>query len=744
MEYQDYPEDIDLQKYWLILKRNWLLGTVVWAIVVVLAILSASSKVPIYEASGKLRFKKQNATSALVTDAGEKLGKLDTLNSKDTPLDTEAEVIRSAPIVNQTIAALKLKDEKGKPIIYDDFVKSLKVGTIRGTDILSISYKSRRPEEAKKIVNRLMDVYIKNNILSNRSEAAAAREFINEQLPKVEENLRKAESDLRTFKEKNKIVDLDQESKASVAAIESLKQQINQTQIEIEKITGRTTDLKKKMGMTADEALANNALNQSVAVQQVYAKLKQVEDQLAIDRTRFLEDNPSIINLKTKKASLEALLKERQQEVLGQGKAIPYVSIQKKEEGGGKLQETLTETLVGSEAEQKALMNQLSSLLVVKKSYERRFNSLPKLQQIQQDLERKIDAAQANYKLLLKNQGEVRLAENQNVGNAEIVSHAVTPEFASSTKKVTIVAGIVVGGMLYIVTAFGLELTDRSIKTTKEVRNIFRYTLLGMIPSSRKKVSFTGLKTEWKAPEHQVRDLPNSTISETYRMLQANLGFLSPDEDLKVIVVTSSVPKEGKSTVSTNLAVAIAQLGKRVLLIDADLHHPQQHHIWQLTNEVGLSEAIVGQVELKKAVKQVMPHLDVLPSGVIPPNSLALLDSKRMNSLIEDFSKTYDFVIVDTPPLLLVADALTLSKRSDGILLLARPGVIDKFSANAAKELLEQSGQKVLGLVVNGVIVENEPDSYFHHAKTYKDEERVHKKVAFNLSHLIKKEQNVQ
>jgi capsular exopolysaccharide synthesis family protein len=739
MEYQDYPEDIDLQKYWLILKRNWLLGTVVWGIVVVLAILSASSKVPIYEVSGKLRFKKQNATSALVTDAGEKLGKLDTLNSKDTPLDTEAEVIRSAPIVNQTIAALKLKDEKGKPLIYDDFVKSLKVGTIRGTDILSISYKSRRPEEAKKIVNMLMDMYIKNNILSNRSEAAAAREFINEQLPKVEENLRKAESDLRTFKEKNNIVDLDQESKASVAAIESIKQQINQTQIEIEKITGRTTELKKKMGMTADEALANNALNQSVAVQQVYAKIKQVEDQLALDRTRFLEDNPSIINLKSKKASLEALLKERQQEVLGKGKPIPYVNIQKKEEGGGKLQETLTETLVGSEAEQKALRNQLSSLLIVKKSYEERLNYLPKLQQTQQDLERKIDAAQANYKLLLKNQGEVRLAENQNVGNSEIVSQAITPKFPSSTKKVTIVAGIVVGGMLYLVTAFGLELTDRSIKTTKEVRNIFRYTLLGMIPSSRKKVSFTGLKTEWKAPEHQVRDLPNSTISETYRMLQANLGFLSPDEDLKVIVVTSSVPKEGKSTVSTNLAVAIAQLGKRVLLIDADLHHPQQHHIWQLTNEVGLSEAIVGQVELKKAVKQVMPHLDVLPSGVIPPNSLALLDSKRMNSLIEDFSKAYDFVIVDTPPLLLVADALTLSKRSDGILLVTRPGVIDRFSANAAKELLEQSGQKVLGLVVNGVLIENEPDSYFHHAKTYKDGERVHKKVAFNLSHLIQK-----
>jgi capsular exopolysaccharide synthesis family protein len=242
-----------------------------------------------------------------------------------------------------------------------------------------------------------------------------------------------------------------------------------------------------------------------------------------------------------------------------------------------------------------------------------------------------------------------------------------------------------------------------------------------MIPGSRKKVSLTGIKTEGTLPERQVITSPHSIISEAYRMLQANLRFLSPDQDLKVIVVTSSVPKEGKSTVSTNLAVAIAQLGNQVLLIDADLHHPQQHHIWDLTNEVGLSEVIVNQAELKKAVKHVMPNLDILPSGVIPPNSLALLGSKRMNSLVEDFSQTYDFVIVDTSPLLLVADALTLSKMSDGILLVTRPGVIDKVSAKAAKERLEQSGQNVLGLVVNGVMSENEPDSYFHHAKAYSE-----------------------
>ncbi|MEW6498566.1 MAG: lipopolysaccharide biosynthesis protein, partial [Cyanobacteriota bacterium] len=197
MEYKEYPEDIDFQKYWLILKRHWLPGTVVWGTTIALAAFIGLSEKPTYEASGKLRFKKQNTTSALVTEAGEKIGQLDALNSKDTPLDTEAEVLKSAPIVNQTIAALNLKNDKGKPVSYESFLKKLEVKTVRGTDVLSISYESGAREEAIAVVNKLMQIYLKSNIQSNRAEAAAAGNFIKEQLPKVEEAVRKADAELR-------------------------------------------------------------------------------------------------------------------------------------------------------------------------------------------------------------------------------------------------------------------------------------------------------------------------------------------------------------------------------------------------------------------------------------------------------------------------------------------------------------------------------------------------------------------
>ena len=204
-------------------------------------------------------------------------------------------------------------------------------------------------------------------------------------------------------------------------------------------------------------------------------------------------------------------------------------------------------------------------------------------------------------------------------------------------------------------------------------------------------------------------------------MLQANLKFLSSERALKAVVVSSSVPKEGKSTVSANLAAAIAQLGRRVLLVDADMRCPVQHHIWNINNVAGLSNVIVSQTEFQNTVQEVMTNLDVLTAGVMPPNPMALLDSQRMASLVNYFTQVYDFVIIDAPPLVVAADALTLGKMTDGILLVARLDLLDFSSAASAKEALDRSYQKVLGLVVNGV---NMPNQHYYKLHTRRDSDR--------------------
>jgi capsular exopolysaccharide synthesis family protein len=715
MEEQKYTEDIDFQKYWLILKRHWLPAGSVFGLTLLLATLLAFLSPKTYEAYGKLRFKKENTISGLVTEAGEKIGRLDALNMKDTPVDTEAEVISSAPIVNKVIKKLKLTDDEGEAVIYDDFIKKLKVKSVRGTDILRIAYRSQKPEQARAIVDELMNVYLQDNVSFNRSEAATARKFIMEQLPKSEETVIKADADLRNFKDKYRIVDLAAESRLAVTQIGQLDRQIDQVRAELEKANGRIASLQAKLGVNAQEALALNTLNDSPAVQRLVKKLKDVEDSLASERSRFQEENPVIINLKSEKEALEAELQSRVGDAIGPNQKISSRLFQT-----GDVQKSLTEQLVSSEAEKRSLSRELNSLVSTQVGRKKRITVLPELEKQQRFLERKLDAAQTGYKNLLRNLDQVKIAENQAVGNAQMVSQAVVAKSpVSMGKKVVIGGGIVLGGLFYIITAFILELMDPSLKTTKEVRSLMGYKVLGSIPSNRRRALLPGSSPDSDA-EHQIIDNPHSLGSEAYKMLQTKLRFLNFDrQNQQVIVISSSVPREGKSTVSANLAAATAELGSRVLLIDADLHHPRQHEIWKISNETGLNEVLLSQAELHQATKAVMPNLDVLTAGNSPVNSLALLSSEKMSLLIEYVRYKYDFVIFDTPPLLLLADVLTLSKETDGILMVVRPGVIDAASAVASRELLEQSRQKVLGLVVNDVIAEYDPDSYLRYAKAY-------------------------
>ncbi|MFB2875807.1 GumC family protein [Floridanema aerugineum] len=721
MNPKDYSEDIDFQKFGLILKRRWLPGAVAFLAVFTLASLSAMRKTPTYEAQGKLLFQKKNTSSSLITEAGDKLGQLETLNMMNTPVDTQAQVVSSLPIVKKTIEALNLRDKKGDLIPPEAFFSGLTVKGIKGTDVLQITYKAKDAKEAADVVNKLMRLYIEDNILKNRAEAAAAREFISKELPTVQAHVRQAEAALRTFKEKNHIVALEQEAVMAVDVITGIDRQLATAEAQLADTIARVAEIQQKLNMSPEKVIDLSSANQSKVIESSLQELQRVEAQLILERTRFTATHPVIRNLEDKRNGLKAFLQSQIGQSLGTRTQMPNPNgnLQTSE-----LKERLATDLVSYEGQRIGLVKQIASLNRTREAYRNRANLLPKLQEKSKDLERQVEAAQTSYQLLLKNYQEVQIAENQNVGNATIIEEASIPgKPADSKKKLFLIGGFLAGIMVYVVIAFLVDLADPTLKTAKELRQIFKYTVLGMIPSWKKRLVFP---IPMRKPDEKVKlavkDAPHSIISETYRMLQANLKFLSPDRELKVIVVTSSVSKEGKSTVSANLAVAMSQLGQKVLLIDADMHHPIQHHIWNLTNVAGLSDVIVGQADVNSAVKEVMPNLDVLPSGVIPPNPLALLDSKRMASLIEDFSETYNFVIIDTPPLVLVADALTLGKMADGLLLVARPGMVDTVSASASKGFLVQSGQNVLGMVVNGIIIENEPDSYFHHAKSYNED----------------------
>ncbi|MFB2836058.1 GumC family protein [Floridanema evergladense] len=712
---------IGLQYYWLLLKRRWQPASSVFILVVFLCTLSASLEKPVYEAVGKLSLKKISPTSSL-TGLGKEIGEVTSVGEQSNPLSTEVEVIRSVPMLEKTIAQLKLKDPVGNPLKIKDFLAKLKVMNIRGTDILTVYYQDRNPQITAAVVNTLINLYIENNQTVNRMEATAARDFLEKQLPQAEATLRQAEVALRQFKELNKVVALQEEARSAVEVIAKLEEQIAAAKSEYADLNAQKFSFEKELQMNPQQALIATSLSQSSAVQEALRDYQQVERQLAIEKTRFQETHPVIVDLRNKKETLQALLETRIKTVVGETQS---------KQGNlqiGDLKPKLIEEFVKVEAKRQGLADQIVSLSNVQIAYKQRMNVLPRLEKEQRELENKLQVSQATYALLFQKLQEIRITENQNVGNARIIEAPEVPqEPIASRKKLLIISGVLLGSLLGMATALFLESQDKSLKTVEEAKECFGLTLLVVIPALRKSDKIAKGNFFWKnkpnnkdlersTPKIVVKNDSHTPISAAYRMLQANLRFLSSDRELKTIVVSSSIPHEGKSTVSANLAVAVAQVGRKVLLVDADMHHPVQHRIWDLTNQVGLSNAIVGQTELRTAIREVMPNLDVLTCGVIPPNPMALLDSQRISSLIDEFTALYDLVIIDTPSLNVAADALILGKKVDGLLFVARPGVVDSASATFAKELLKKSNQNVLGLIVNGVIPNHEPHSYYYFA----------------------------
>jgi capsular exopolysaccharide synthesis family protein len=717
--------DLDFGRYLSIVKRQWIPAATIFVSTVALSAVATTFVKPSYESEGKLLFKIPSfnvvGTNLLPNNSeGRATGDLNSLVSTQNPINSQIEVISSPLLLQRTIDELELKNNKGEPVTVEELKQRLTLKIIGGTDVLLVSYKSPDPEIAAAVVNTIMNLYLENDNNTNRAEAESTRKFMARQLPNTRAAVQEAEGALRRFKQSNNIVDLIEETRSAVAVIGNLDNNINSTKAELDQAAAQSNELRQKVALNSQEALSASAVSQSPAVQGILTQLQDVERQLATERSRFQDENPVIVNLEARKANLKTLLQQEIGQTGGSASRVQPGTLQI-----GETKQNLINTFLQAEVQRQGLAQKLTSLYNSRSAYEKRVKVIPQLEQQQRELERRLEVAQTTYQTLLKKIQELQLAENNNAPNARIIAKGLVPKKPGlGLKPFVLLLGILLGAFLSSTAVVFLATRDRSLKTLKEIREIFGYTLLGIVPSYTKKVRSRNRETEFAPAEIAVIDTPHSLTSEIYRMIQANLRFLSSDKVLKTIVVSSAVPKEGKSTVSANLAAAIAQLGRRVLLIDADMRVPSQHHLWQITNAAGLSEVLVGEAEFKTAVCNVIDNLDVLSAGVRPPNPLALLDSKRMASLIQDFSGQYDFVIIDAPPLLLAADALTLSHMTDGILLVARPGVIDSNSANNAKEMLERSGHNVLGLLVNGIDEKNE-FSHKYFTKEYLPTEEV-------------------
>ncbi|MGF1566947.1 MAG: GumC family protein [Nodosilinea sp.] len=716
-DYRNYVEEFDLQRYWLVLKRRWLPASIVFLTTLAAATYHGATRQSTYEASGKLLLQVDRSTA--LTGVGAELGRLESLKEfGGDPLATQSDIITSIPVLQETITTLDLRDDDGAPLSPLDLREDLTVAPLETADIINLSYDNPDPQQAAAVVNQIMESYVQFNVAMNRSEATVARDFVERQLPKAQAELEQAAAALRQFKDANQVYALEAETVATVDAVNNLNNQINLSRASLTDANTQSLEIQRKLGMPLEQALQLDTLSQSPGVQQALVDLQTIQTQVANESARYTPNHPIVQNLVGQEQALRLLLNQRVAETLGQAAVVDPGQLQMTD-----LTRELTGQLAQAEINRQSLFNQIQTLNEARNAYIARSQTYPFLEQQQLELEQRLTAARTAYETLLERAQEANLAENQRVGSAQIIEAAMVPlKPVSGGWLMYVAAGILGGGLLAVATAFLLDLVDQSVKTVKDAEALLEYTLLGLIPkfSTGSEEGGEGLHRQPSglAPGIVTPGQGRPFIAGAYQMLQANLKFIRSDQPLRSMVMTSSVAQEGKSEVSANLAATMAQAGKRVLLVDADLRSPSQHHLWNVLNTVGLSHVLVGEGQIDQALTEVAPNLTLLTAGVIPPNPLALLDSERMAALVETLSSRFDYVIFDTPPLVGAPDAAVLGKATSGILLVVRPRLVDAASLGAAKSLLERSGASVLGFIANGVDIRNEHDDYVSLART--------------------------
>ncbi len=708
------PISLGADQYWEIIKRRWLPGSVAFLSVLTLGVIATSLKEDVYQAEAKLKFK-GNTVSSSLTEVSKALEGFSPIAEKGNPIDTEAEVLRSVPLIQKTIndPELLLTDKEGNKLSVNQFKETLTVASVTATDILQVSYTSTEPEKAAKIVNTLVRNYLENNLVANRAEAVSAREYLEEQLVKVEAALRKTEAEIRQLKESNEFVQPDEDTKALIEGVKDLQAEIAKAEAGKANANSQASYIRTQLGLTAEEAVILTTISQSPEITDTLAKLQTAESELATLQAKFTNNSPNVIELQKKVSSLKNLL-DKQTTAVGGEQAKKLVLENKSEI----IQQQLTSKLIQLEANNLGFDKQINSLTAIEQNRRAKIQKVPKIEQKLRQLERQLESHESTYDVLSQQLETVRIAESQDPGNVRVISNAVVPDKPSSSRAV----GYLASGSLALMAAAGiiylLEISDKSIRTIEEAKQLYGYTGLGAIPGidKLKLLSLPGSEQDPRVPLLVVRDYPALPLSESYRMLQSNIKFLNYNKTIKSIVITSSAPQEGKSAIAANLAAAMAQVGNKVLLVDANLHNPIQDRIWDTQNHSGLSNVIGEQLDPRMTIEEVMPNLDLLTSGTLAPSPATLLDSQRMRMLMDYWSERYDFVLFDTPSLDLTADAPIMGRMADGVLLVVRPGTVERSQATFTKEILEQSGLNMLGIVFNGVAPQFDQRSYYYHA----------------------------
>ncbi len=686
-------DDINLRDIWeIILKYKW---TIISFLTITLALVIMGTLLmrPVYKSTALIEIVPNSKGLVQFQNVGET-----SVESREF-IETQQNIITSESVANSVFEQLQLNDnpeingeiqQRGfiagvkqiKKAISDSikqpedqnvdqsyqqqrrnlgrYFERLNVNPVRNTNLYSISFESFNPQMAALVSNSIVDEYIRLSDEKRFNSTSGAKEYLNKEIKRIQAKLETSEKELTEFARKNNIVDLEDKNNIINTRINDMNSNLTEVQnqrIEAESNLDQIKSDYNSSPQVLQESLIKTLKEEYATLQAEYFKLSKLF-------------KPAYPKLQQLKAQMDRVEETIDSEV---GKII-------------KSEQVRVNALVEREAKLASQVDIQNQQLLDLQDRSTQYNILKREWETNKEL----------YSGLLERMKEIGVASGLEINNINIIDRATVPTEKSSPKLVFNVLLASIFGLLGgLGLAFLLSYLDNTVQTTADVEKTLNIPNLGLVPKFPENKQ--GIILELITDTNK-----NNEMAEAYRSIRTSLMFSSPGGSPKVLMLTSASASEGKTTTIINLAIAYAQNGSRVLLVDADLRKPRIHKVLQTPSSPGLSDFLVGQNKLK-IHKAGIDNLHYITAGTIPPNPAELLGSNKFEEFLDKHRQEFDHVIIDCPPILGLADSLIISTKVDGLLFVVQSKKVSRDALQETMKRLRMVRAPVIGAILNNV-----------------------------------------